>query len=251
LRVNKRRRLMLSSSIRLDIRGMSFLPICNSFYTHSAPVLSLSPHPCYTHPTFIVAIPSPVTASAPSHISSAIQCAASLRIPVIPRSGGPSHAAYSLGGSLSPPLKPLHSARPAERSLIIDLRLFDHVHINLPAGTASIGAGALLGNIHEELAKNGVLIPASGDALQGLGSQALTAGFGPTVRWVLAPSSRLTAVGLTVRLHGLLLDSVEAMEVVLANGSMARLSNDSVPDLFWVSSYAVRSATRREPPCRA
>ena len=40
--------------------------------------------------------------------------------------------------------------------------------------------------------------------------------------------------GFTSRKWGLTLDTIQSLEVVLANGTIANVSKDSYPDLFWV-----------------
>ena len=41
--------------------------------------------------------------------------------------------------------------------------------------------------------------------------------------------------GFTSRKWGLTLDTIQSLEVVLANGTIAKVSKNSYPDLFWVS----------------
>ena len=41
--------------------------------------------------------------------------------------------------------------------------------------------------------------------------------------------------GYTSRMWGLTLDTIQSLEVVLANGTITTLSNKAHPDLFWAS----------------
>lgn len=54
--------------------------------------------------------------------------------------------------------------------------------------------------------------------------------------------SEWDSFGFTGRFWGLTLDNVLSATVVLANGTIVQASNESYPDLFWVS---------RLPPCTA
>jgi FAD/FMN-containing dehydrogenase len=87
---------------------------------------------------------------------------------------------------------------------------------------ATIGAGLLLGNVTELLYDAGGRSIPHGTCLQvGIGGHGTVGGAGP-------PS----------RLYGLTIDSIEEVEVVLANASIARASQSENPDLF----FAVRGA---------
>ena len=41
--------------------------------------------------------------------------------------------------------------------------------------------------------------------------------------------------GYTSRMWGLTIDTIQSLEVVLANGTITTLSNETHPDLFWAS----------------
>lgn len=101
--------------------------------------------------------------------------------------------------------------------LIIDLSLLNAVEVIDPARKiVRIGAGARWGDAAKALSEHGLAI-SSGDT-NSVGVGGLTLGGG---------------IGWMVRTHGLALDSLEAAEIVLADGSMRHLSETDHPDLFW------------------
>ncbi|WVQ83803.1 hypothetical protein IAT38_005947 [Cryptococcus sp. DSM 104549] len=158
--------------------------------------------------------------SNPAHIASAISCAHLAHTPIAARSGGHSYAAYSLGGSLSS----AHSAsrgssdkpNPAEPSLIVDMRGFRSMEYDEDTQQLTVGSGALLGEVIEYLERRGRLLPTGSCPTVGVGGQVLAGGF-----------------GLASRMAGLLLDNLVAMDVVLADGTRATISEDHMPDLYW------------------
>ena len=101
--------------------------------------------------------------------------------------------------------------------LIIDLSLLNDVDVLDPARRlVRIGAGARWGDAAKALSAHGLAI-SSGDT-NSVGVGGLTLGGG---------------IGWMVRKHGLTLDSLEAAEIVLANGTVLTLSEKENPDLFW------------------
>ena len=133
------------------------------------------------------------------------------------RNGGHSYGGWSSGSGL-----------------VVNLADLDGVRVDHDAGTATIGAGALLGNVYEKLAAKGVSIGAGSCATVGI--TGLTLGGG---------------VGLLTRSYGLTCDQVVSAQVVTADGRTATASESEHPDLFWAlrggggSFAAVTSLTVR------
>jgi hypothetical protein len=105
------------------------------------------------------------TARHPGQIAAAIRCADSNGVPAVARSGGHSYGAYSLGGSVKSSPKAssssskLDTPRPAEESLIIDMREFRHVDYDAKSQLVRVGSGAMLGELNEELERHGRMVP--------------------------------------------------------------------------------------------
>ena len=133
------------------------------------------------------------------------------------RNGGHSYGGWSSGSGL-----------------VVDLAGLDDIRVDHDAGTATIGAGALLGNVYETLAAKGVSIGAGSCVTVGI--TGLTLGGG---------------VGLLTRSYGLTCDQVVSAQVVTADGGTATASASEHPDLFWAlrggggSFAAVTSLTVR------
>ena len=119
-------------------------------------------------------------------------------VPVAIRSGGHSYPGWSAG----------------DGALVIDVRPLDGVSLN--GTTATIGAGASLVQVYDGLGTRGRGIPGGSCATVGIAG--LTQGGG---------------VGVLTRAYGLTCDSVTAMQVVLADGTVVTASADEQPELFW------------------
>lgn len=101
--------------------------------------------------------------------------------------------------------------------LVIDLAHFNTVEILDPARhLVRIGAGAHWGDAAQVLESHGLAI-SSGDTRQ-VGVGGLTLGGG---------------IGWMVRKHGLTIDSLEAANLITADGRSLRISAQEHPDLFW------------------
>lgn len=101
--------------------------------------------------------------------------------------------------------------------LVIDLAHFNTVDVIDPArNRVRVGAGAKWGDVARTLAEYGLAI-SSGDT-NSVGVGGLTLGGG---------------IGWMVRKVGLTIDSLEAAEIVTADGRVLRVSEQEQPDLFW------------------
>ncbi len=101
--------------------------------------------------------------------------------------------------------------------LVIDLSHFNGVEVlDSVRHLVRIGAGAKWGNAAEALAAYGLAI-SSGDT-NSVGVGGLTLGGG---------------IGWLVRKYGLTIDSVEAAEIITADGRTLRVSAEVHPDLYW------------------
>lgn len=121
-------------------------------------------------------------------------------VPVALRSGGHSYPGWSGGGS--------------PRALVIDCRPLDRV--DLDGSTATIGAGAALAHVYEEVGSRGRAI--AGGSCPTVGIAGLTLGGG---------------VGVLTRAMGLTCDAVTSMRVVTADGELRTASAGEEPELFW------------------
>jgi FAD/FMN-containing dehydrogenase len=101
--------------------------------------------------------------------------------------------------------------------LVIDLARFNAVEILDPARhLVRIGSGAHWGDVAQALAPHGLAI-SSGDTKQ-VGVGGLTLGGG---------------IGWLVRKYGLTIDSLEAADLITADGRALHVSAQEHPDLFW------------------
>ena len=109
-------------------------------------------------------------------------------------------------------------------SVVIDTRLINRVSVDAGHGTVTAGAGAPLGAIYRSISQ--VAVPS------GKGRQfALPAGSCPTVG--VAGHVLGGGYGFLARPLGLACDSLEALQVVDANGTLVEATAHNNADLFW------------------
>lgn len=101
--------------------------------------------------------------------------------------------------------------------MVIDMMEFQNVTLDAATGIASVGAGLRLGNMATKLFQ--------------LGQRGLPHGTCPGVG--IGGHATLGGFGLDSRLWGLTLDTVVALDVVLANGTAATVTATQHGDLFW------------------
>jgi FAD/FMN-containing dehydrogenase len=116
------------------------------------------------------------------------------------RSGGHSYAGYST----------------LTDGIVLDLRRLNAVRFDKPSGLVTVGAGAQLIDLYAGLAPHGVAVPGGSCPSVGIAGVALGGGF-----------------GLVSRHLGLTIDSLKAVKIVTADGSLRSVDHGSDPDLLW------------------
>ncbi|AEO62186.1 uncharacterized protein THITE_2106069 [Thermothielavioides terrestris NRRL 8126] len=147
-----------------------------------------------------VAIAVPTTAE---HIQAAVSCAAQVGVKVNPKAGGHSYASFGLGGE--------------DGHLVVELDRMDNVTLDSTTQIATVQPGARLGHVATVLYEQG--------------KRAFSHGTCPGVG--VAGHSLHGGFGFSSHLHGLALDWIAGVTVVLANATVVNASETENPDLFW------------------
>ena len=103
-----------------------------------------------------------------------------------------------------------------EGGMMIDLSRMNLVRVDPQARVAHVGAGATLGDLDHETQAFGLAVPVGINSTTGVAGLTLGGGFG----WLS-------------RKYGLTVDSLQAADVVTADGKLLRASATEHPDLFW------------------
>ncbi|KAF2810577.1 FAD-binding domain-containing protein [Mytilinidion resinicola] len=137
------------------------------------------------------------------HIQDAVVCAGKSNVKVQAKSGGHSYASFSSGGK--------------DGSMVIDLENFHDIELDTTTGTVTVGAGVRLGNLAQ--------------GIWDQGKRALPHGTCPGVG--IGGHSTHGGYGYDSRLWGLAMDTIIALDVVLADGSVAHATSTEHSDIFW------------------
>jgi len=147
-----------------------------------------------------VAIAVPTTVQ---QIQAAVSCAAKVGVKVNPKSGGHSYASFGLGGE--------------NGHLVVELDRMYNVTLDTKTQIATVQPGARLGHIATAIYNQGKRAFSHGTCPGvGVGGHSLHGGF-----------------GFSSHTHGLAVDAIASVSVVLANGTLVTASETENPDLFW------------------
>jgi FAD/FMN-containing dehydrogenase len=135
-----------------------------------------------------------------SDVVTAVQFARSQQLVVAVRSGGHSYPGHST----------------CDGGLVIDLAPMKAIQVDPGKRTARVQAGVTLAECIREMQQFGLAIPVGTASETGLAGLSLGGGLG----WLMGK-------------YGLTMDSLLAVEMVTADGSVLRASSDEHPDLFW------------------
>jgi FAD/FMN-containing dehydrogenase len=103
-----------------------------------------------------------------------------------------------------------------EDGVIIDLSAMKHVYVDPAARTARVAGGTLWGQVNRETQAHG--LATTGGVVSTTGVAGLTLGGG--LGWLMPK-------------HGMALDNLDAVEMVLADGRIVHASESENSDLFW------------------
>lgn len=133
-------------------------------------------------------------------VAAAVRLAREQHLLLAVRSGGHDYAGNSM----------------CDGGLVIDLSRLNTTSVDTASRMAIVGAGARWGEVDRETHAHG--LACTGGTVSTVGIAGYTLGGG---------------TGWLARKHGMALDNLTALEVVLANGAIVRASSEENPDLFW------------------
>lgn len=205
--------VQFSSSTQISSRQQSLFD-CLSAHNVPTELISSPDWNSYVSPynLRLAYVPAALTLpTTPQQVSDSVTCAAAAGVKVQAKSGGHSYASFSSGGQ--------------DGSLIVDLQEFNSISVDSSTFVASVGGGVRLGNMAL--------------ALYAQGQRALPHGTCPGV----GVGGHFThgGYGHDSRLWGLALDTIVAMDVVLANGTFVHVTSSNYPDLFFALRGAAES----------
>ncbi|KIL58656.1 Glucooligosaccharide oxidase [Amanita muscaria Koide BX008] len=154
--------------------------------------------------------------STPHQVAEIIKIGEKFNYKVIARSGGHSYIANGLGGK--------------NGDVVVDLRNMTHIDVSASTGVATIHTGNRLADVALALNQKGRGIPHGLCPYVGIGGHSAHGGW-----------------GYASRMWGLTLDTITSIDVVLADGTITKISNKHKPDLFWAmrgagSSFGITTA---------
>lgn len=154
--------------------------------------------------------------STPQQVAKIVKVGGKYNHQVVARSGGHSYVANGLGGK--------------NGLVIVDLRNMTHIDVSSSSGIATIQTGNRLGDVALALNQKGRGIPHGSCPYVGIGGHAVHGGW-----------------GFASRMWGLTLDTIQAIDVVTADGTIETISNSNKADLFWAmkgagSSFGIATA---------
>ncbi|KAK1216117.1 hypothetical protein PQX77_021263 [Marasmius sp. AFHP31] len=157
-------------------------------------------------------------------VSKIVTIGAANGVSVVARSSGHSFIANGLGGR--------------DGALVIDMSNMTEISVDESSGIAIIKTGNILGNVAIGLNGNGRALPHGICPYVGIGGH--SGAFSARMALILSVDSYLLSNlsafggwGFTSRMWGLTLDTIKAVNTVLSNGTIAHVTTDNYPDLFW------------------
>lgn len=127
-------------------------------------------------------------------------------------------------------------------AIVIDMSHFQSVEIEEGSYDATIGAGALIGNVALALGEKGRGMPHGACPYVGVGGHFALGGYGfMSVRCNLIYLEVLATDWPLCSACGVSLDTIIQYDMVMTNGTVAQVTSESHPDLFWALQGAASS----------
>jgi hypothetical protein len=179
------------SELAATLSGTLVLPSDASYATDALNYNQLVP----SHPAAIAYCASP------TDVQRCVTFARQHKVDLAARSGGHSYAGYS-----------------SSSGLIIDVSNLNQINVAPSAAQATIGAGAHLIDIYNQVGAAGFVLPGGSCPTVGIAGLALGGG-----------------IGVFGRAYGMTCDNIASLQVVTADGSLRTCSPSSHSDLYWAS----------------